>query len=76
MLEGVDVEERHPDPSTRPTGGRQRLLEPVVEEGAVGQTREVVVQGAVLELELDPLACRDVERLDHQVEGLTRTRPG
>ena len=61
-LEVVDVDEEHADePVGAPLAG-QRVADAVVEQRAVGELRQRVVEGAVTELVLELLARADVAR--------------
>ena len=55
-LEPVQVAEAQGDGLARALGRGQRLLHPVVEEGPVGQTGELVVEGQVAQVGLEGLA--------------------
>ena len=65
LLEPVEVDEQQRDRCARALPARQRLLEPVAEERAVGEAGEAVVERLPRELllERDPLA--DVAPVEH-----------
>ena len=65
-LEAVEVEEEHRDAALRALGVCERVREAVDEQQAVGEAREVVVDGLVRERLLGALAVRDVAHL-HEV---------
>jgi hypothetical protein len=72
-LEAVEVEEEQRErPSGPPPGALDGELEVIHEEGAVGQPRQRVVQRAVDELLLGPLAVRDVLNLEDEVRRALR----
>ena len=58
-------------PGVPPVPG-QRVVQALGEQGAVGETGERVVQGAVAELGLQELAVRDVLDVHDQMSGPVR----
>src|SRR2546423_2063870 len=65
LLESVQVEEQHHQDLLRPDGPGQRLVEPVTEEGTVGQAGETVVERLPGQLVLEPHALADVPGGEH-----------
>ena len=59
-LEAVDVGEQHPVVGPAALAAAQGLLQAVEEDPAVGQAREVVVEGVVGQARLEGLALGDV----------------
>ena len=59
VLEAVEVEQQQADVGPVAVGGGQRLLEPVGQQGAVGQPGQAVVQRLVAHLLLGPPALDD-----------------
>ena len=59
-LEVVEVDEEDGDAAALANGARQRVLEAVLEQGAVREPGQAVVEGQVAELALEPLAVGDV----------------
>ena len=70
QLEVVEIEEQDSQRRQRPSGAGQRVLQPVPEQGPVGQTAQGIVEGLVLELLLQTLAFRYVtQREDDAFDG-------
>ena len=59
-LEVVEVDEEHGQVGAGEADAREGVLEPVLEQCLVGQSRQGVVEGPVLELVLQPDAVGDV----------------
>jgi hypothetical protein len=64
-LEVVQVEEQHRELRVRARAARERVLDPVVEQRAVGEARQGVVERAMAQLLLERLAVVDVARGQH-----------
>ncbi len=60
QLEVVEVEEQDGQRRQGPSGAGQGVLQPVPEQGPVGQTAQGVVEGLVLQLLLESLALGDI----------------
>jgi len=65
LLEVVQVHQQHTDAAAAAGLAGQRLLEPVAEQGPVGEPGEGVVQGLVAELVFELLAVGDVAAVEH-----------
>ncbi len=59
-LEVVQIDEEHGQVRSRPSGAGQRVIEPVLEQGLVGQAGQRVVEGPVGQLVFEALAVGDV----------------
>ncbi len=66
VLEVVEVDEQDGQRVAPPPRPGERVVEPVGEQGAIGQTRERVVEGLVPEFVLERLAGGDVAVVDDQ----------
>ena len=77
LLEAVEVDEQHGErrraERSRP---RERLVEPVAEERAVGETGQAVVERLAGQLLLEPDALGDVARVEHDAADLAVARAG
>ena len=74
-LEVVDVHEEHGDLASRSSTG-QRVLHALLEQDAVRQSGESVVEGLVLEFVLEADALADVARGEHQAAHVRVVRAG
>ena len=76
-LEVVEIEEEHGHALIVARLARERMLDAVVEQRAVGELRQRVMEGAVAQLLLERLALVDVARGDHDaLEPLVREEVG
>ena len=66
LLEAVQVQEQHRDRGGVAFGAEEGVVDPVLEQGPVGQGGEVVVEGLVDELVLELAAFGDVAGVEHQ----------
>jgi hypothetical protein len=65
-LEVVEVEEQHRDVLIVLAGGGKRALQPLLEQRAIGEAGERVVEGLVAQLVLERLALPDVAHAEQQ----------
>jgi hypothetical protein len=66
LLEAVQVQEQHGHRGGLPLGPLEGVVDPVLEQGPVGQGGERVVEGLVDELVLQAAAFGDVAGVEHQ----------
>ena len=70
LLEAVEVDEQHRERVARPLGPRERLVEPVAEQRAVGEPGEAVVERLPGQLLLEPHALGDVAGVEDDAADL------
>jgi hypothetical protein len=66
LLEAVEVQEQHRHRGAVASGPQQGVVDPVLEQGPVGERREAVVEGLVRELVLELAAFGDVAGVEDQ----------
>ena len=70
-FEVVEVDEQHGDAATIAFAPGERQVDPIHEQRAAGQRRQVVVGGLVCEPALEILALADIPRVEHDgVDGV------
>ena len=76
LLEPVEVDEQHREDAPGALRARERLVEPVAEQGAVGEAGEPVVERLARQLLLEPDALGDVAGVEHDAADVAVARAG
>ena len=66
VLEVVEIQEHHRDVAPRAPGQRQRVLDAIAKQVAIGEPRQRIVEGQLAQLLLEALALADVAEVQRQ----------
>src|SRR5271166_5080208 len=70
MFESIQVEEKNPDLFTVPLSGADRLVNPVVQQHAIGQTSQEVVLRRMSDLQRHGPGLADVAENDYRARSV------